>query len=275
MNEPTGEPAVELRGVYRYFQPGPVAALDGVDLAVRRGERVAVIGPSGCGKSTLLHLVAALDRPSRGSVRVAGAVLGNPRRLAAYRRDHVGIVFQMHNLLPQLTAAQNVEVAMLGTARSRRERRERAVQLLADVDLAGREGRRPTQLSGGERQRVAIARALANDPDLLLADEPTGSLDEQSVNKVLDLLDHMARTRPGTTMIVVTHDLRVAATADRIVEMRQGRIVEPAVPGPPAPGEPPPGDRGDPGDRSGVSALAQGGPASENGVHHRTKGGTA
>ena len=227
MSEPGDELAVELRNVYRFFQPGPVAALDGVELAVRRGERVAVIGPSGCGKSTLLHLVAALDQPSRGSVLVGGVELGRPRRLADYRRSHVGIVFQMHNLLPQLTAAQNVEVAMIGTPHSRREMRDRAVQLLADVDLAGREKRRPTQLSGGERQRVAIARALANDPDLLLADEPTGSLDEESVTKVLALFDRIKDQRPATTMIVVTHDPRVAASADRIVEMKQGRIVEP------------------------------------------------
>lgn len=223
-------PAVELIAVRRDFDHGRIAALDGVDLRVNAGERVAVAGPSGCGKSTMLHIIAALDSPTSGTVRIGGRNLGDVRRLAAYRRQHVGLVFQLHNLLPQLTAAQNVEVAMLGTRLSKSRRRERAWQLLYDVDMTDRELRRPNTLSGGERQRVAIARALANEPELLLADEPTGGLDERSVDRVLDLFKRVAESRPGMSMIIVTHDARVAATADRVVRMDAGRVVEPLRP---------------------------------------------
>lgn len=217
-------PEVEMVGVTKDFDRAMVKALDGLDLRVERGERIAITGPSGCGKSTLLHLLAALDAPTAGTVRVGGRDLGDVRRLPAYRRHVVGLVFQMHNLLPHLTAAQNIEVAMFGTGRSRLERRARAVQLLEDVDMAGRERRLPTELSGGERQRVAIARALANEPELLLADEPTGSLDEASVKKVLGLLADLSYHRPDMTMIVVTHDPAVAGSADRVVWMRDGRV---------------------------------------------------
>jgi putative ABC transport system ATP-binding protein len=172
----------------------------------------------------MLHLIAALDSPTSGTIRVGGHDLSDVRRLATYRRRHVGLVFQMHHLLPQLTAAQNVEVAMLGTGRPRDERIRRAWELLADVDMVGRELRYPNMLSGGERQRVAIARALANDPELLLADEPTGALDDRSVDRVLELFGALAAARPQTSMIVVTHDARVAASADRIVHMSEGRI---------------------------------------------------
>ena len=150
--------------------------------------------------------------------------LASQKDLPGYRRRHIGLVFQLHNLLPQLSAIQNVEVAMFGTGLSRRERRDRARALLADVDLADMETRPPTKLSGGERQRVAIARALANEPELLLADEPTGSLDERSVDLVLDMFSRLRAERPGMTMIIVTHDIRVAGTADRIIWLRDGRV---------------------------------------------------
>jgi putative ABC transport system ATP-binding protein len=222
--------AVEVRDVHKDFDHGVVPALTGVSLSVGRGEWVAVNGPSGCGKSTLLHLLAALDVPTSGTVEVFGDDLAHLRSPAQFRRMSVGLVFQLHNLLPQLTAAQNVEIAMFGRLRDRAERHERAYRLLADVDLAGRESRPPTRLSGGERQRVAIARALANDPPLLLADEPTGNLDTASVDHVIELVQRLRQARPELTVIMVTHDPRVADAADRVVHMRDGRIVTDAEP---------------------------------------------
>ncbi len=215
---------VRVRGVGKDYDDGVVRALSGVDLDVGQGEWVAVTGPSGCGKSTLLHLLAVLDRPSAGTVEIFGTDVTTLANAATFRRDRVGLVFQLHNLLPQLTAAQNVEIAMFGRA-GRAERHRRACELLADVDLAGREDRQPTRLSGGERQRVAIARALANDPPLLLADEPTGNLDTASVTRVVELIDRLRRERPELTVVMVTHDSRVAAHADRIVQMRDGAVV--------------------------------------------------
>ena len=222
--------AVEVRDVHKDFDHGVVAALTGISLSVGRGEWVAVNGPSGCGKSTLLHLLAALDVPTSGTVEVFGDDLAHLRSPAQFRRTSVGLVFQLHNLLPQLSAAQNVEIAMFGRWRGRAERHERAYRLLADVDLAGRESRPPTRLSGGERQRVAIARALANDPPLLLADEPTGNLDTASVDHVIELVQRLRQARPELTVIMVTHDPRVADAADQVVHMRDGRIVTGAEP---------------------------------------------
>ena len=217
-------PAVEVRDVHKHFDNGAVRALNGIDLVVERGEYVALTGPSGCGKSTLLHLVAALDRPTSGTIVVDGQDLHRLHNRAGFRRERVGLVFQLHNLLPQLTAKQNVEVAMFGTRRRRRERSARARELLGLVDLTGLESRTPPRLSGGERQRVAIARALANAPTLLLADEPTGSLDTAAVGRVIDLLADLRRQDPELTILLVTHDPRVANAADRIVHLEDGRI---------------------------------------------------
>jgi len=226
--QPSGEegrtPAVELVDVRKGYDGGMIKALNGLSLRIECGESVAVTGPSGCGKSTMLHLIAALDRPTSGIIRVGGVDLASQKDLPGYRRRHIGLVFQLHNLLPQLSAIQNVEVAMFGSGLSGRERRDRARALLADVDLADMETRPPTKLSGGERQRVAIARAPANEPELLLADEPTGSLDERSVDLVLDMFSRLRAERPGMTMIIVTHDIRVAGTADRIIWLRDGRV---------------------------------------------------
>jgi putative ABC transport system ATP-binding protein len=222
---PEGQtPAVEMNNVRKDYDGGMIKALNGLSLRIEQGESVAVTGPSGCGKSTMLHLIAALDRPTSGAIRVGGVDLAAQKDLPGYRRRHIGLVFQLHNLLPQLSAIQNVEVAMFGTSLTRRQRRDRARALLADVDLAGMQSRPPTKLSGGERQRVAIARALANEPGLLLADEPTGSLDERSVDLVLNMFSRLRAERPGMTMIIVTHDIRVAGTADRIIWLRDGRV---------------------------------------------------
>ncbi len=214
--------AVDVRGVTRIF-PGHVHALAGIDLTVHFGETVAITGPSGCGKSTLLHLLAAIDTPTAGTVTVAGQDLANIRDLAGYRRYEVGLVFQFHDLLPRMNALSNVELPMFGTHRSRRERAARARELLGEVGLSGCEHRLPTELSGGERQRVAIARALANEPNILLADEPTGSLDTASTGRFLDLLERLGDA--GMTIIIVTHAPDVAVRANRIVEMRDGTIV--------------------------------------------------
>ena len=221
MSDPTV--AIDMKGVTRVF-PGRVNALAGVDMTVNQGETVAITGPSGCGKSTLLHLLAAIDSPTSGSVAVDGQDLSQLRDLGSYRRNKVGLVFQFHNLLPQLSALANVEMPMFGTHRSPRQRTLRARELLAQVDLAGCEGRLPTELSGGERQRVAIARALANEPEILLADEPTGSLDSVSTSRFLDLMEELDTL--GMTIVMVTHAPDVAARAHRIVTMRDGRIVD-------------------------------------------------
>ncbi len=206
------------------FEDGRLRALDGVDLDVATGEFVAIMGPSGCGKSTLLHLIAALDRPSDGSIVVGGHDLARTRNLNHYRARDVGIVFQLDNLLPTLSASENVQVPMFGQGHSGRARHRRAEELLGVVGLVGRAHTRPPQLSGGERQRVAIARALANSPGLLLADEPTGRLDSESGMRILELLKRIRQVR-RLTVVVVTHDPRVAAQADRIIEMLDGRIV--------------------------------------------------
>ena len=218
------ELAIAARDVRKSFDDGRIIALSGMSLDVAPGEFVAIVGPSGCGKSTLLHLIAALDRADSGSIEVAGHELSSGRDLTHYRARHVGMIFQLHNLLPSLTAEENVQVPMLELGLSRRERRERARRLLAAVGLAGRERSRPPQLSGGERQRVAIARALANDPPILLADELTGNLDSDAGARVLDLLEELRCTR-GLTVLLVTHDADVAARADRVVEMLDGRAV--------------------------------------------------
>ena len=223
MSDVRTEPMVDARGVTKTFEAGRVRAVDGVDLVVEPGQFVAIIGPSGCGKSTLLNLLGALDEPDGGTLRVGGHDLRAHRDLDHVRAVDVGLVFQLDNLLPSLSALENVEVPMVGVVRSSRARRERAHALLGEVDMADRAGSRPPALSGGERQRVAIARALANSPSLLLADEPTGRLDSRTGAVVLDLLDRI-RSERGMTLVVVSHDPRVAQRADRVVSMLDGRV---------------------------------------------------
>ncbi|MDA8310481.1 MAG: ABC transporter ATP-binding protein [Actinomycetota bacterium] len=226
MNAPSGQPArppiLEVRDVHLAY--GPVVALDGIELTVAEGEWLAVSGPSGSGKSTLLSLVAALDQPDRGEVRYRGRALSDDRHLDRYRRNEVGLVFQLHNLVAHLDARQNVEIAMFGTHRHRAARRAAADELLEWMQLSEFASRRPSEMSGGERQRVAIARALANRPPLLLADEPTGSLDPESADNVVEVFRKLHRSE-GTTIVMVTHDRSVAAAADRIVTLERGHIV--------------------------------------------------
>jgi ABC-type lipoprotein export system ATPase subunit len=217
------EPIIRARGLGKSFENGRVRAVDGVDLDIAPGELVAIVGPSGCGKSTLLNLIAALDRPDTGELTVAGHDLTRRRDLDHYRARDIGLVFQLDNLVPSLSALENVEVPLFGTVRRARRRRAIATAQLASVGLAERARSRPPQLSGGERQRVAIARALVNEPAIVLADEPTGRLDSRTGALVLDLLDALRRDR-GVTLVVVSHDTRVSTRADRVLRMLDGRI---------------------------------------------------
>jgi putative ABC transport system ATP-binding protein len=219
---------VETRRLRKNYagEPAPVRALQGVDLELRTGEFVAVMGPSGCGKSTLLNLIAGLDTPSDGEVLVAGESLNgkDENDLARLRRTHIGIVFQFFNLLEGMTALENVTLPAVVAGTPRRAAEGRARDLLDLLGLADKASDAPGVLSGGLRQRLAIARALANDPTVLLADEPTGALDSAGGREVLELLRRLHGG--GQTILLVTHDDEVAASADRIVEMRDGRVVD-------------------------------------------------
>lgn len=205
---------------------GLVRAVDDVDLDVPAGQVLAVTGPSGCGKSTLLHMLGGLERPTGGEVRLDGRRIDalSERGLARLRRRAVGFVFQAFHLVEELSAAENVELPALLAGRSPRASRRRAAHLLERVGLADRARHLPWELSGGQRQRVAIARALANEPLVLLADEPTGNLDSAATRDVLRLFDGLRAA--GQTLVLVTHDERVAATADRLVSMRDGMFVD-------------------------------------------------
>jgi ABC-type lipoprotein export system ATPase subunit len=215
---------IETRDIYRIYGDGEaIHALDGVNLCVARGEFLAVMGPSGSGKSTLLNVIGALDRPTAGEVLVDGQDLAKIRNLDRFRARTVGFIFQLHNLLPTLTALENVEVPMMGHF-SPHARRKRAKELLELVGSPDRMRHLPNQLSGGQRQRVAVARALANHPPLVLADEPTGSLDTVSGQDLLELLRNLNQSQ-GTTFVLVTHDPAVARQTRRVIVMADGRIV--------------------------------------------------
>ncbi|MBZ9660960.1 ABC transporter ATP-binding protein [Mesorhizobium sp. ESP-6-4] len=214
---------VELSNVGRDFDGGRIVAVDDVSLAIGNDETVAIVGRSGSGKSTILNLVCGLDRPTRGEVRFEGRAVNGSAAWAAVRASRIGIVFQNFCLLPSLSARENIEVALLGNLGGARQRRARALELLAHFGLADRATLQPAELSGGERQRLAIARALANRPKLLLADEPTGSLDVQTSQSVMDIIGN-AQREFGTAVIVVTHDEDVAALCGRRVEISDGRI---------------------------------------------------
>jgi putative ABC transport system ATP-binding protein len=219
----------ELRDVTKvYGENGTeVRALDGLDLSVAQGEFLAVAGPSGSGKTTLLQILGALDRPSGGRIEFEGGDMAalDDADLTRLRLDTIGFVFQQFNLIPTLTARENVEVALAPTKLGSERRHARAAELLDAVGLGSRLTHLPSQLSGGEQQRVAIARALANDPRVLLADEPTGNLDTTTGEEVLSLLQRLS-AELGQTIVLITHDAALAARADRLVRMRDGRIAE-------------------------------------------------
>jgi putative ABC transport system ATP-binding protein len=222
--------ALTMRGVRKTFEAenAPVRALRGVDLTVGAGEFVALTGPSGCGKSTLLNLVAGLDLPDEGTIVVAGEQVSgqDEDQLARLRRRHIGIVFQFFNLLEGMTVLENVALAAIIAGRKRKAAETRARDLLDLLGIGDKAAAPPGALSGGQRQRLAIARALANEPTLLLADEPTGALDSDGGQEVIELLSRLHSG--GQTVLLVTHDSRVADTAGRIVRMLDGRILPPA-----------------------------------------------
>jgi putative ABC transport system ATP-binding protein len=221
-------PVLCARGLRKEYGKGEglVRAVDGVDLDVHAGETVAIMGPSGCGKSTLLHLLGGLDRPSGGEVLLNGRRVDNigEKALARMRRTDVGYVFQSFHLMEELTAVENVELSSLMAGHSPRAARRRAEELLDQLGLAGRSRFLPSALSGGQRQRVAVARALSNDPLVVLADEPTGNLDSAATLDVLQLFKQLHES--GQTLVIVTHDARIAATADRMLSMRDGALVD-------------------------------------------------
>jgi putative ABC transport system ATP-binding protein len=218
---------IRLEGVAKEYYMGDVVvqALEGIDLEIQRGEFVSIMGPSGSGKSTLLNILGVLDQPSRGAYYLEGVDITQLRdgELAQIRNRHFGFIFQSYNLFPELTALENVMVPLMYAGRPRRERRERAEALLAQVGMAHRLKHLPTQLSGGEQQRVAIARALANNPTLLLADEPTGNLATDQGAEIMTLLQEL--NQQGTTVVIVTHDPAVSAYGRRLLRLRDGKIV--------------------------------------------------
>ena len=221
------EALVSIRRLTKYYVRGDqvIPVLVDIDLDVRAGEYVALMGPSGSGKSTLLNLIAGIDKPSSGEIRVAGVDIAQltETELAAWRAEHVGFIFQFYNLMPVLSAFDNVELPLLLTSLSRRERRERVEAGLALVGLTDRMEHYPNELSGGQQQRVAIARALITDPTLIVADEPTGDLDRESANEVLHLMQRL-NDEIGKTIIMVTHDSRAAEHAHAIMHLEKGEL---------------------------------------------------
>ncbi len=219
------EPFLEGRGLAKSYDDGRVVALRGVDVCIDAGEYVAISGPSGSGKSTLLHLLGGLDSPTQGEVRFRGSCLGSAVDLDSYRSRQVGFIFQAFHLLPTLRAVENVQVAMLATSERANHRAERAVALLEEMGLKHRMNHYPNELSAGERQRVAIARALANDPAVLLADEPTGILDSVNSAHIMEILRGIQEQR-GMTLVIVTHENEIAQSAPHHIRIRDGRIEE-------------------------------------------------
>jgi putative ABC transport system ATP-binding protein len=229
--EPITENTYELIGVERSYSKGGVTvnALRGIDLTIKNGEMIALEGPSGSGKSTLLQLLGALEVPTKGIVRFAGRELerSSDSELTKIRSEEIGFVFQQFNLIPTLTAEENVAIAMVPRHLDRATRMARGVELLNQVGLGHRLGHLPSRLSGGEQQRVAIARALANEPRVLVADEPTGNLDSETAAGVMDLIAQL-HSESGVTVILATHDESISTRAQRRIRLRDGRVVDPS-----------------------------------------------
>lgn len=214
---------IELRAIRKYFDGGKIKALDGATLMIKDGEFVSIMGPSGSGKSTLINMIGGLDKPDSGQIVVDGDDITKARDLTRYRSKEIGFVFQLHNLIPSQTALENVILPMHEGNLKSKQRRERALYLLRQVGLEDRINSYPTQLSGGERQRVSIARALANAPKIILADEPTGSLDSKSSDMIMDLLESIWKEEKKT-LIVITHEEIIGKRAERTIRMIDGRV---------------------------------------------------
>ena len=215
--------AVEIKDLYKSYENGRIKALNGIDLTIAEGEFVSIIGPSGSGKSTLLNMLGALDVPDSGSIHVAGEDLTSSKNLNKFRGEKIGFIFQLHNLIPNISVRENVEIPMFTQGMSSKDMKSRALKLLEDVGLKDKADILPSKLSGGERQRVAIARALANNPSIILADEPTGSLDSKTSSRILRQLIDLHESK-NVTLIIVTHDMDVAKLADRAIQVLDGEV---------------------------------------------------
>ncbi len=219
------EPLISLFDVVKEYDKGTVKALNGINLDIFEGEFVSIIGPSGSGKSTLLNMLGALDKPTRGKIYIDCIDLVKEKDLSQFRQEKIGFVFQLHNLIPNLSVFDNVQIPLLPTGMSNKEMKEKASEIIRAVGLEDKKKQRPNKLSGGQRQRVAIARALVNNPSIILADEPTGSLDSKTGEMILNLLMEM-HERYNVTLIIVTHDNDVAALAERTIKIKDGQIIE-------------------------------------------------
>jgi lipoprotein ABC transporter, ATP-binding protein len=219
---------IDIKGITKSF--GNLQVLKGIDLYINKGEVVSIVGPSGAGKTTLLQIIGTLDRPDEGTVVIDGMEISqlSKKRLADFRNQHIGFVFQFHQLLPEFTALENIMIPAFIAGKSRNEAKKRAEELLAFMDLSDRAGHKPNELSGGEKQRIAVARALVNNPAVILADEPSGSLD--SKNKAdLHRLFFELRDKFGQTFVIVTHDESLASITDRTIHMRDGLLTDTSI----------------------------------------------
>ncbi len=219
----TGGNIIEIHDLKKSYDDGKIKALNGLNLEVKKGEFLSIMGPSGSGKSTLLNMIGALDVADNGTIKVAGIDLMKTTELNQFRSQEIGFVFQMHNLIPNLTVLENVEIPMYETDLSSSQMRERAMEILMAVGIEDKADQIPTKLSGGERQRVAIARALVNNPSIILADEPTGELDTANANSIMQVLQDLNRN-DGVSIVIVTHNQASADFADEIIHMQDGKI---------------------------------------------------
>ena len=227
--EQVQEHVISLNGIVKRFyigKPNELEILHGINLEVERGEFVSIVGESGSGKSTLMNIIGALDRPTEGEYRLQGKIIGEAkdRELSSIRNQEIGFVFQTYNLIPRTTALENVELPMLYGKMKKTERRERARELLELVGMKERMLHKPEELSGGQKQRTAIARAMANDPSIILADEPTGALDSETSRRIIDIFHRLHREQ-GKTIVLITHSTELAQETDRVVKISDGRIL--------------------------------------------------